>query len=386
MSERPPTLEELAGDAHPHLARLRRRAPVTWVPALEAFLVTGWAAANEVLRDPVTFTVDDPRFSTARVVGASMLSTDGATHARYRDPFTAPFRAGSVTERFGDGVGRTVDACLDRMMAGGPTAELRSALAGPLAASTMSQALGLDGPDAIDASTLLGWYRAIVHSVSVVAGGCPVTAAGAAAMTDLDAALRSHLGGADADSVLADAAGPGGLDPAEVVSNAAVIMFGGIETTEGMLLNAVWHLLGEPDQVATVRAEPALVTAAVEESLRMEPAAAVVDRYATRDVEVAGTAIRAGAQVTVSLAGANRDPAEFPNPDWFDLHRPRRRRHLAFAGGPHVCLGMDLARLEVVSAITAITVRFPRLRLAAGAESPTGLVFRKPQHLPVRWD
>jgi len=381
-----PTLDDLSGDPPPHLARLRDQAPVAWVPALNAYLVTSWAAAGEVLRDPVTFTVDDPRFSTARVVGPSMLSTDGAAHARHRDPFTAPFRAGSVTERFGDGVRRTVDACLDRMMAGGPPAELRSALAGPLAASTMTHALGLDGLDEIDGGTLLGWYRAIVESVSVTAAGCPVTAAGTSAMAELDVALRRHLGGATAGSVLSEAGEHGGLAPAEVVSNAAVIMFGGIETTEGMLLNAVWHLLRDPDQFAAVGEKPALAAAAVEESLRMEPAAAVVDRYATRDVAVAGTAIRAGAQVTVSLAGANRDPAEFPDPDRFDLHRPRRRRHLAFAAGPHVCIGMDLARLEVISAITSIVERFPRLRLAAGAESPTGLVFRKPQHLPVRWD
>ena len=118
----------------------------------------------------------------------------------------------------------------------------------------------------------------------------------------------------------------------------------------------------------------------------MEPAAAIVDRYAVRDAEVAGTAIAGGAQVTVSLAGANRDPAEFADPDRFDMNRQRRRRHLAFATGPHVCIGMDLARLEVVTAVTALAERFPRLRLAADAPGPTGLVFRKPERLPVRWD
>jgi cytochrome P450 len=92
------------------------------------------------------------------------------------------------------------------------------------------------------------------------------------------------------------------------VSNAAVIMFGGIETTEGTLLNAVWYLLREPDLFAAVVDDPGLVPAAVEESLRIEPAAAVVDRYATRDVELAGTAIPGGSHVTVSLTGANRDP------------------------------------------------------------------------------
>ena len=377
------TLEQLAGDPHPHLAALRARAPVAWVPALNAYLVTGWAAAVEVLRDPATFTVDDPRFSTARVVGPSMLSTDGTEHDRHRGPFAAPFRPGHVSERFGAAVNDTVRRCLDAMAATGSPAELRSALAGPLAASTVSRALGLDG---VDSARLLGWYRAIVESVSVASAGCPVTATGASAMAALDAALRGHLATSGTSSLLSASMERGGLDPGEVVSNAAVIMFGGIETTEGMLLNAVWHLLREPKRFAAVQEDRSLVAAAVEESLRMEPAAAVVDRYATRDVQVAGTEIEAGAQVTVSLAAANRDPAEFPDPDRFDMHRPRPRRHLAFVSGPHVCIGMDLARLEVVTAVSALAERFSRIRLAEGAPSPTGLVFRKPERLPVVWD
>jgi cytochrome P450 len=382
-----PTLAELADDPHPHLAALRARSPVAWVPELAAYLVTGWAAAVDVLRDPVTFTVDDPRFSTARVVGPSMLSTDGTEHSRHRDPFAPPFRPGTLADRFGAFVDVIVRRCLDELQAGGSTGELRSGLAGPLAAATMLHGLGLDaGGDAVDGGELLGWYRAIVESVSVTATGRPVTAEGAAAMSALDGALRRHLGTGSTTSLLAASRDGAGLEVGEVVSNAAVIMFGGIETTEGMVLNAAWHLLSDPDRFAAVRDDPGLVPGAVEESLRLEPAAAVVDRYATRDVTVAGTEIAAGAQVTVSLAGANRDPAEFADPDRFVIARPRRRHHLAFATGPHTCIGMDLARLEVVTAVTALADRFPRLRLAAGAPAPSGLVFRKPERLPVRWD
>ena len=378
-----PTIDDLSGDPHPHLARLRARAPVAWVPALGAFLVTGWAAAIRVLRDPTAFTVDDPRFSTARVVGPSMLSVDGVEHARHRDPFTAPFHARRVTERFADLVHDEVQRRLDIIARRGG-AELRSELAGPLAASTVAHSLGLDGDDE-EIDQLLGWYREIVDSVSVMALGCPVTRAGAQAMSELDAALRRQFVGGGSSSLLSTSLRAGSLHAAEVVSNAAVIMFGGIETTEGMLLNAVWHLLREPEQLAAVRDEPTLIPAAVEESLRLEPAAAMIDRYATRDVELAGTEIPSRSAVTVSLAGANRDPDEFADPDRFDLHRPKRRRHLAFAAGPHVCIGMDLARLEVVDAVTALVARFPRLRLAEGAPSPTGLVFRKPARLPVLW-
>ena len=379
-----PSIDDLSGDPHPHLARLRATSPVAWVPALRSFLVTSRSAAIEVLRDPATFTVDDPRFSTAQVVGPSMLSLDGREHARHRTPFVAPFRPRQVTERFG----RSVDAVVDRLVGDivdvGPDLEidLLPALAGPLSAAVVADSLGLDGADPLVVGRLLGWYREIVGSVTGVASGEPVTAGGAEAMADLGATLRDHLDAGD--SLLADASGHGGLSADEVVSNAAVVMFGGIETTEGMLLNAVWHLLSWPEQLAEVVADPALVAVAVEESLRMEPAAAVVDRYATRDLELGGAAIPAGAPVTVSLAGANRDPAEFADPDRFDVRRPNARRHLAFASGPHVCVGMDLARLEVVTAVRAL-LALPDLRLSTDAPAPTGLVFRKPARLPVRW-
>ena len=106
-----------------------------------------------------------------------------------------------------------------------------------------------------------------------------------------------------------------------MISNAAVMLFGGIETTEGMIANAVLHLLSHPDQLALVKADRELLPNAIEESLRLEPAAAVVDRYATADVELAGAAIGRGELVRVSIAGANRDPAVFPHPDRFDVRR-----------------------------------------------------------------
>ena len=116
-------------------------------------------------------------------------------------------------------------------------------------------------------------------------------------------------------------------------------MFGGIETGEGMTTNLFWHLLTNPDQLAALRADRALGANAVEELLRLEPAAARVDRYATIDTELDGTAIPRGDLVIVSITAANRDPAAFPDPDAFDITRANARTHLAFAHGPHACVG-----------------------------------------------
>jgi cytochrome P450 len=204
------------------------------------------------------------------------------------------------------------------------------------------------------------------------------------------AAAASARGDATAETTAdngdsgAGAAAPA-LTTAEVISNAAVIMFGGIETTEGMISNVILHLLQHPGQLALVREDPGLVPGAVEESLRLEPAAAVVDRYATRDVTLGGARIRAGDLVTVSLAGAGRDPAMYPDPDTFDVRRPNARTNLAFAHGPHFCLGAHLARLEAQAAVRAV-LSLPDLRLdPAHPAAPRGLVFRKPPSLRVRW-
>ena len=357
------TLEELEADPHPILAQLR---PLAWVPVLSGWLVTGRELALQVMRDAETFTVDDPRFSTGRVVGPSMLTRDGAEHTRHREPFAESLRLALVRERFTPLVEAEVDALIDGFEADGH-AELRRSFAGPLAARVVAQLLGLQ---TADTGAMLGWYDAIVASVTGVAEGKPPSEAGAVAFEALRDTVEPALGSTTE------------LSSAEVVSNAAVMMFGGIETTEGMIANLLYHLLtfvGGP-------VEASLYANAVEESLRLEPAAAVIDRYATRDVELSGAHIRKGDFVEISLAGANRDPSFFPDPDVFDVHRENARHHVTFAHGPHVCIGMHLARLEAQTAAERLFARLPGLRLdPERPTAPRGLVFRKPPALDVLW-
>jgi cytochrome P450 len=384
------TLAALETDPHPVLARLRAAAPVCWVPVLGAWLVTGYDEAVGVLRDAERFTVDDPRFSTAKVVGPSMLSLDGARHGHHRAPFTRPFRSDEIQTRLASFVRAEAGRLVSAIEPHGE-AELRRAVAGPLAAAVMAETLGLGQTDP---AKILTWYDGIVAAVQAEAGagatataGATAGATGRAAFAELAGELHEVIVARQASSLLAGVTGPGGpLTEAEAISNAAVLMFGGIETTEGMIVNALLHLLCHPAELELIRTDRALIPAAVEESLRLEPAAAVVDRYATADAELAGVAIRAGDQLTVSIAAANRDPAVFASPGTFDVRRPNATRHLAFAHGPHFCIGAHLARLETQVAIGTIVDRLPRLQLAPGQRSaPRGLVFRKPPELHVRW-
>ncbi len=378
------TIAELDHDPHPVLARLRESEPVSWLPALDGWLVTRRDLALEVMRDAETFTVDDPRFSTAQVVGPSMLSLDGPEHARHRDPFARPFRLDSVRARFADFVDAEVDRLLDAVEADGE-AELRRSLAGPLSVAAMVQALGLDEEDS---GAVPGWYESIVAGVTAITEGLPAGPDAGEAFERLRASVERVFGSdPDTSLVAAAAGGGGGLTGGEVVSNAAVLLFGGIETTEGAIANAILHVLAHPEQRALVERDPALVGAAVEESLRLEPAAAVVDRYATRDIGLGRAQIGERDLVTVSLAGANRDPAVFAEPDRFDLARDNTRLHVTFAQGPHVCIGMHLARLEARVALDRLLSRLPGVHLDPQRPSaPRGLVFRKPPTLWARWD
>jgi cytochrome P450 len=378
-----PTLDVLTRDPHPALASIRSTAPLAWVDSLGGWLVVGHATAVRVMRDAGTFTVDDPRFSTSRVVGPSMLSTDGAEHDRHRQPFVSPFTPRSTRAHFVD----FVDAEAARLVAAvapAGEAEIRTAIAGPLAAACMQRALGLE---AIDVGQLLTWYTDIVAAVAAVTSGSGVPEGSRLAYAALTDAVRSTIATAGASSFLGEVAATAGtLTSTELLSDIAVLLFGGIETTEGMITNLVLHLLREGFDPAALLHENDLLDAAIEESLRLEPAAAVVDRYATRDSEIAGVRIRRGELVVVSLAGANRDPAVFEHPDRFDPARPNLRKQLAFAQGPHVCLGAHLARLETRTAARAL-LALPGVRLdPARTVQPSGLVFRKSAAVWVRWD
>ena len=370
------TVAGLEADPHALLARLRAREPVSWLPAIDGWLVTRRDLALAAMRDAETFTVDDPRFTTAQVVGESMLSLDGAEHDRHRTPFVAPLRLGEVRRELAGAVAEEAQRLAAELAPRGE-GELRRGFAGPLAAAAVTRALGLDGAWVAD---VLGWYDAIVGAVTDLSAGRPARPDAEQAVAQLGAAMRPAL---RAGSPFASA----GLSEREVTSNAAVLLFGGIETTEGMIANALVHLLERPDALAAVRADPGALPAAVEESLRLEPAAAVIDRYATRDTELGGAAIAAGELVRISITAANRDPETFADPDRFDLGRANAGRHLAFAGGPHVCVGMHLARLEAHVALATLLERLPGLRL--DPERPPairGLVFRKPPELHARWE
>jgi cytochrome P450 len=370
------SIAELTDDPHPAWARLRPDGDVVRVPELGGWVTLTRAAGARVMRDARTFTVEDPRFSTGQIVGASMLSTDGAAHTAHRRPWAEVFKPAPVRERFTRTLRDEVALLLDRLAAA-PAPDLRTGLAAPLATAAMGAALGLDR---LQVGQVLDWYRAMVAGVDTVSRGGDPPAAALRAMASIREHVERTLDGPP-DTMLAAAAGA--ADAGRLAADVAILLFGGVDTAESMTAIAAHHLLSHPDALAAVRADPALLPGAIQESLRLEPAATRVDRYATADAEVAGARIRAGDLVIVSLSAANRDPAVFADPDRYDIHRGNVADHLAFALGPHYCLGVHLTTLQTTLALGLLLQRFPGLRAAGPLPAITGFVFRKPPSVPV---
>lgn len=351
---------------------------MAWIDDLSCWLVTSYELAVEVMLDADTFTVDHPGFSTQQVIGPSMLSLDGAAHRLHRDPFAAPFRLQRIKSDVTPWIQKRAEELMGRVEADGQ-ADLRRTVARPLAVETMALVLGLEG---IDGDQLVIWYEEIVSAVDSVTMGRGDTGPGRAAFGALSEAVIDSLGSSGLLRIVVEA---GRLSPDEIASNVAVLLFGGIVTGDGTNSLAIQHLLGQDELWRRLVERPDLIPAFVEESLRIEPAAAAVDRFATRDVALGGEKVRADDLVRVSLAAANRDPALFHDPDVLDVSRPNSSKHLTFARGPHTCLGIHLARSEAAAVVRAVLgLAEPRL-VTDRVVAPSGLVFRGLDTVPVAW-
>lgn len=362
-------------DPYPWLADLRATHPIAWIPAMGGWLITRRDLVVAMMRDAETFTVEDPRFSTAQVVGPSMLSLDGSEHERHRRPFVDPYRGSEVRSRLTDVVSAAARRLVAAMSARSE-GEIRVDLAGPLAVEVVARSLGLAETEP---AIVRSWYDDIVEAVTAVSTGETAQAR----RPDSVDRLGDHL-------MAAISQGPGPLGDAaemlnrqEVVTNAAVVMFGAIETVEGAIAAAFVALLEDQQRWEEIRRNPELISRAIDESLRLTPSVMQVDRFATSDVVIEGVRMAEGDFVILSIAAANRDAAAYSDPDTFDMYRSNARTHLTFAHGPHACLGSHLARLEAVQAVKA-ALQLQDLRLT---DEPTfgGLVFRKPRAVPVTW-
>lgn len=174
----------------------------------------------------------------------------------------------------------------------------------------------------------------------------------------------------------------------EIISLLLSIINGGNETTMNLICNLLWRLLEKPALWQQLKADPSLIPAAVEESLRFDPPVIGMFRTTARETTLKGVTIPEGSKVMYNIAAANRDPAIWDNPDEFRLDRDMAtlRKHVSFSGGSHLCLGIHLARMEVCQVFEKLVARLPSLRLTGQPQRAPGFNFWGQDNVPVAWD
>jgi cytochrome P450 len=396
-----PALTDLADpatlpDPYPVLAGLREASPFAEYDG--AFVVAGkHADIAAVLRHPNASSERNksllaPAVPRRRAERPSFLSLDPPDHTRLRrlvsKAFT-PRRIAQLEPRI-----REITTGLLNGAAAAGQLELVSQLAYPLPVRIISEMLGVPIEDH---PRFAGWSARLAHSLQPGFGLNPeeaisrAEAAQAASdefaeyFRELIAARRAHPAN-DLLTAMVEAEDNGEmLTEDELIATCVLLLVAGHETTVGLISNAVLALLRHPDQLALLRANPALAASAVEETLRYDAPVQMTGRVAKGGMPVGDLTARDGALVLLLLAAADRDPAVHPDPDRFDIRRGAAN-HLAFAAGPHFCLGAPLARLEATVVLEAFATGMtePELDEASLAYKPN-LNLRGPEQLVVRF-
>jgi cytochrome P450 len=347
------------------------------------FAALSFEAVSQVLLDGETFSSKGYANSMGLVMGHSILEMDEPEHRSYRSLLNPAFTLKAM-ERWKDEVVQPiVDARLDEI-AGRGKAELVSELTFPFPIQAIAAMMGLPEED------LPRFHRLAVELISISVN---IERGFAASQSLRDyfsgiVAQRRVAPGRDLISILVEADLDGKrLADEEIFAFLRLLLPAGAETTYRSTSNLLAGLLNEPEQLEALRDDRSLLRQAIEEGLRWEPPLTQIVRTATRDTEVCGVTIPEGAQVTVCLGAANHDPSRWEHPEKLDIFR-KPRNHMAFATGPHTCLGIHLARMESEVAINAVLDRLPNLRRDpdAGDIVITGLMFRAPARLPVLFD
>lgn len=372
-------------DPYSMLGALREHCPVMRDEGAGVFFVSKHEDVRAILTD-LTLWRDPNRAEEAAVLtrrileepeGArpggsrnpSILLQDDPDHARVRNPLAQALykRAAKIKPE----VERIADAALDAVAAKG-TFDLMNDYALPIPIDVIAAILGVSKDRLAE---FRDWSEGVIQGLNPLR-----TPEQTEHMLRAGDALRAHM-----EEMLADrranpqddlvsdmaqiqAAGADLTDD-DLVTNLNALLVAGNLTTTDLIGNAVRLFLTHPDELAKLRADPTLIAAAVEETLRYEPPVDITGRIASREMEVRGCPIHTTQSMLVSLRGANRDPEVFEDADRFDITR-KKSPHVAFGGGAHICIGAPLARIEAQVALGRLFARFPDLKLADPDAAP----------------
>jgi cytochrome P450 len=398
-----PLSPEYLADPYAVLASLPlEEGPVFYAPSIGYYVVTRYADVMQVYGDPQTYSAAVAQQPLATLIPEaqqilldgghrpqpSMVSLDEPAHPRLRRPATRAFTVKRVND-MAPTIRATARELLD-VVGDTDRFDLVAALAFPLPANTIFSLLGVPTDDYEQLKrwcgyrAALSWGRPDPDDQVEIAGN--LVAYRRYLRELVEAKVEDRADDLTSDLLAIHDEDPERLTLAEIASILFSLSFAGHETTTGLIGNTVRRLLEEPARWDALVAEPALIPAAVPETLRYDPSVPVWRRVTTRPATLAGIHLPEGAKVLLWLAATGRDPSMFPDPDRFDLHRTNADKHLAFGAGLHYCLGASLGKLEARLAVEELIHRFPHLRLVDGQilTFHPNISFRGPQALWVR--
>lgn len=363
-------------DPYPRLRELQAQGPVHLDEQSGIYFVLGHEAFGQVVKSPAIgrdsrhwkpgWNSDEYRerdpvgYRLYRGVQPQMINVDGADHQRMRGIWEHAFKAQAMKD-----VTPLIEAEADRLLAALPDEgeiDLIRDFAGPMPLRVLCKLMGV--PEDMDAD-IYRWSEALIRIADIMLS--PEDKQHALdALEEFKVFLRGFLAQhrAKPDGSMTDIAvraqDEGKLDEEETLINMVSMLIAGHETTVTLIGNGLWLLLRNPEQMERLRADRALVRHAVEEFLRCEPGGNMILRVAREDAEIAGVKIPAGSPILGMIGAVNRDPARFPDPDSLDVGRIANP-HYTFGGGPHICLGAPLARLEGLVAFNKLLDRWPSI-------------------------
>jgi cytochrome P450 len=382
------TLEELEADPYRIYAQLRDEEPVCFVEAVGLWLVTRWDDVQYVDKTPDLFTGETEPSTLKRTFGRNLLASEGPYHSRIRSIIYPWFRVKAIghypDEIIAPIAHELIDAFADR-----GEADLVSEFAEPLSTRVLKRALAFDF---VEEETLRRWFVELATGAANFEGDPEKQAIADKASAEVNETVAPVLERLEREpndtllsSMLHTEVGGERLTREEIQSNLKVMIVGGLQATTDLITLSLWAILSHPDQWEQVKGEPKLLDPAIEEAARWHSPVGTSTRQTTRETELAGTRLEQGALIAAVLASANRDERNWTQPERYEIHR-REGSHLAFATGPHLCLGARLGRYQARTAWRAIIDRLPDVELDPDRPIEiSGWEFRSPHHLWVRW-
>lgn len=382
------TVEQLDQDPYPIYARLRREAPVAWVPAVNLWLVTR--------ADDVEYVTTHPELFRARVDGSpldrsfggpTILTVDGDQHLDLRRSLDAKYKPREVATYIDDLVRPIAQSALDALLERPERrADLMSAYFEPISVLSLGAVLGLGH---LSAERLQEWFHGLAMGAINFENDPAKQQINDETAARIDEELRplmERLQREPDGSTIASMLTVGRLRAIEeVLPSLKVIILGGMQEPGHGAGSCLFGLLSDPAQLDLVRAEPERWDDAVHEGLRWVAPIGTQTRQAAADVVVSGTTIPAGGAVGAVVASACRDEREFDEPDRFDIRRSRKA-NAAFGYGPHFCAGHAFARGQERIALDLLVTSLPDLALDPEYEvTMRGWEFRAPAELHVTW-